>query len=58
MRERRGCLYVIMFTMALAALFALMEAFRMLTTMQLERQEHRKEQERPTPWRYPLEKRP
>ena len=43
MRERRGCLYVIMFAMVLAALFSLMEAFRMLTTMQMERQEQRKE---------------
>jgi len=58
MRERRGCLYVIMFAMVLAALFSLMEAFRMLATMQIERQEQRKEQERPIPWRHPLERRP
>jgi hypothetical protein len=58
MRERRGCLYLTMFAIVLAALFLLMEAFRMLVTMQIERQGESKEQQGPPRWMQVPEKRP
>jgi len=56
--ERRGRLYLIMFVIVLLALFALMEALRMLVSVQIERQEDRREREDQSRGLNPPERRP
>jgi hypothetical protein len=56
--ERRGCFYLIMLMILLLALAALLEGYRTLVSLQLERQGDGHEREGQPRWLNPPEKRP